>query len=253
MKAYLLLLLALFLLSPDMTRAQMSPNLYVDKDDTLPYLLKSPKTTSEKKKFPLIIWLHGSGERGTDNKKQYCNGLETLDTSLNSEEFQAFLCAPQCPDKEGWSYYDIKQEIHSFSSQAPLVQTRLIGLINQLIEKNPIDPDRIYLIGLSMGGYGVWDLLTRYRGTFAAAIPICGGGDPKQVGNICKVPIWAFHGEEDDVVKVSNSISVMKAIADNNCTNNSMLKVLPAQGHGIWYSALKYPGLLEWLFDQRLN
>lgn len=240
-------------ISSTLVWGQMKPNVFVDADDTLPYLLKSPRTISNNRKFPLIVWLHGSGERGNDNKRQYCNGLETLDTCLNSYEFQAFLCAPQCPVNEGWSYYDVKSDIHKFNPQAPLVQKHLIELINKLIEQYPIDADRIYLMGLSMGGYGVWDLLTRYRSTFAAAVPICGGGDPTKVSSICGVPIWAFHGEEDDVVKVSNSISVMKAIADNNCNNNSMLKVVPNVGHSVWNYAIHYPGLLEWLFDQRLN
>jgi len=103
-----------------------------------------------------------------------------------------------------------------------------------------------------MGGYGTRDLLTRYPEIFAAAIPICGGGDPSKLDAFCNKPIWAFHGDKDNVVKVSNTINVMKAITDHNCNKESKMTIVPNEGHAVWYKAIETPGLLEWLFRNKL-
>jgi len=122
-----------------MAQTKMEPKSFIEKQDTLAYLLKRPNQISNET-YPLIIWLHGSGEKGRDNKKQYCNGLEILDKTLEQPSFQSYLCAPQCPQNTGWAYYDLKEDTHSFISQAPLVQKQLIDLIQNLIKQYPIDP-----------------------------------------------------------------------------------------------------------------
>ncbi len=248
---FLLLILLVITGNSLLAQSNMTPQLKVENADTIYYLFKTPSLVLGKK-YPLIIWLHGSGEKGNDNKKQYCNGLEELDKYTNQLAFQSYLCAPQCPENQYWSFYDLKNETHSISKEVPIVQIQLYLLIQNLIKQYPIDTKRVYLIGLSMGGYGVWDLLSRYPGTFAGAVPMCGGGDPKKVNAFCKIPIWAFHGQQDDVVKVSNSINVMKAISNNNCNINSKLTIVENEGHGVWNTAIRTPGLLEWLFAQRL-
>lgn len=214
-------------------------------------LFKSPIIQGNKQ-FPLIIWLHGSGECGNDNKKQFCNGIEYLDSLLDTQKYQAFLYAPQCPEQNQWSVYQDKFEIHQFSDSATKVEVRLMQTIEYLTKKHPIDQKRIYLIGLSMGGYAVWDLLARYPGQFAAGIPICGGGDPKIAKLYCNSPVWAFHGKRDDIVNVENTIQIIDAIKSQECQIDTKMTIYPDQNHGCWGRAVREPGMLDWLFSKSL-
>lgn len=252
MKIYIIILILVFKISDNnlLAQSEMLPKRFIVNSDSLPYLFKEPILNNEKK-LPLIIWLHGSGENGKDNKKQYCNGLEILDKYLDNPNYAAFLCAPQCPEGQKWASYDLSRSTHIFNILPPPIQILLMSLVNSLIKEYSIDINRIYLIGLSSGGYGVWDLITRYPDIFAAGIPMCGGGDPLKVDRYCKIPIWAFHGDKDDVVKVTNSIYAMKAINENNCNKNSKLTVVPNEGHGVWNVAIKNPDLMNWLFNQK--
>jgi predicted peptidase len=146
---------------------------YVENADSLAYRMMEPDYNPHRK-FPLVVFLHGSGERGSDNDTQLKWGLMNFATPENMSRYPAFVLAPQCPSQDSWSPYDedIKNPPEKKSMRL------LIALIQKLIKEGRVDPSRIYLTGLSMGGFGTFDALQRYPDLFAAAVPVCGGGNP---------------------------------------------------------------------------
>lgn len=202
----------------------------------------------EETKLPLVIFLHGSGERGLDNEAQLRNGVLSFVEPKNFGEHPCFILAPQCPPDTRWSGSDIsKAATYSESPTGPM--NLLIRLIEKTLADNPaIDPGRIYLTGLSMGGAGAFDLLMRRPEWFAAAVPLCGGGDPGYAGKIKDIPLWVFHGARDNVVPPERSRRIVKALeklkAPVRYTEYATL------GHGIWQETFYNPEVIEWLFAQ---
>jgi predicted peptidase len=137
------------------------------------------------------------------------------------------------------------------TEKASVPMNLTMDLLEKLIHKYPIDKKRIYVTGLSMGGFGAWDMICRYPGKFAAAIPICGGGDTGKAQLLVNTPIWAFHGSNDKVVKVILSRNMINAIKANG--GNPKYTEYKGVGHDCWINAYKEKGLLEWLFGQKLN
>ena len=159
--------------------SRFSINRYVnDKGDTLNYRQLYPDADTLRK-YPLVIFLHGSGERGNDNEAQLKWGVMNFATDQNMMLHPAFVIAPQCPEKISWSNFS--QEKNSTEMHLQPTPTKpmelVIELIRKLIKKLPVDSNRIYITGLSMGGYGTYDAIERYPHLFAAALPVCGGGD----------------------------------------------------------------------------
>jgi predicted peptidase len=217
---------------------------YVTADDTLLYRLLKPDAQNENERYPLVIFLHGSGERGNDNAITL-NHIAPLFLNVNNRtKYPCFVLVPQCPINENWTYPDWYQE-----PKEPM--TSLVKLIDSLKSLSFIDVSRIYITGLSMGGYGTWYLLTKYPEKFAAAVPICGGGDTHQVENFKHVPIWGFHGAKDTAVPVERSRSMIRALkeAGGKPKYTEYKKV----GHDSWVNAYQEPDLLPWLFAQKLT
>ncbi|MGH3545270.1 MAG: alpha/beta hydrolase-fold protein, partial [Mycobacteriales bacterium] len=150
-------------------------------------------------RFPMILLLHGSDERGSDNEAQLGNGVAEL---LESLPEPCFSLVPQCPINHRWAEVNWTARRHIIPSEPSVPLSTTLELLDRHCAHYRIDPARIYLIGLSMGGYGVWDLLCRQPDRFAAAVPICGGADEDAVAAARSVPIWAFHGKLDLVVPV---------------------------------------------------
>ncbi|MCA9047007.1 MAG: prolyl oligopeptidase family serine peptidase, partial [Planctomycetaceae bacterium] len=125
----------------------------------------------------------------------------------------------------------------------------VLELLDQLIKTHAIDEDRIYVMGLSMGGYGTWDLLARHPEKFAAGVPICGGGDEKQAAKIKEMPIWVFHGDADTAVKVERSRNMVAAIKEAG--GKPKYTEYPGVGHNSWTPAINEPEILPWLFSQK--
>ena len=207
-----------------------------------------PPVVEQGRRYPLVLFLHGAGERGRDNEKQ----LEYLPTWMAEpslrERYPCFLIAPQCRDGERWvdvSWADKK----SLPQGPPSTDLRAaIALIDHVIAHEPIDPDRVYLTGLSMGGYGTWDLAARQPERFAAILPICGGGDETTAPRLARLPIWCFHGDADTVVPVERSRNMIAAVrAAGGCPRYSEL---PGVGHDSWTPAYRDPAVLQWLFGQ---
>lgn len=233
--------------------------LFVVEQDTLPYnilkpldylysLRESQEKIFETKTYPLILFLHGAGERGNDNKKQIIHIKDLFLDSSNLVNYQAFVIAPQCPEGKKWVEIDWSAQSHKMPEKASWAIENTIKLIDEMIQIYPIDTSRIYITGLSMGGYGAWDMITRYPEKFAAAIPICGGGDESMAYRIKNIPVWAFHGNNDKVVPVSRTRNMIKSV--RQLGGNSRYTEYNGVGHGSWVKAYREKGLLNWLFEQ---
>jgi len=213
----------------------------------LPYRLLVPDATEGS--MPVLVFLHGAGERGDDNSRQLVHGTDFLRRAAN--EFGCIVVAPQCPADSSWAAFeriDGELVLHDELTE-PLAQ--VIALVDSLAEQYEIDPDRLYVMGLSMGGYGSWDAIGRYPGKFAAAAPICGGGHPSMAHQMVQTPVWAFHGDDDDVVPVERSREMIQAIKDAG--GQPKYTEYPGVNHGSWVPTFAEPELLPWITSQSLD
>lgn len=222
--------------------------LYINNNDTLPYRLLKPVNPQSKKTFPLVIFLHGVGERGTDNEAQIKHIIEPFLDPKNRSRHACYVVAPQCPEKMKWASYGRDGQMQE---NPTLPMQLLIELIDKIEKEFPIDQSRIYVTGLSMGGYGTWDLIARFPHRFAAAVPICGGGDSKTAQQIKNIPVWAFHGALDNVVQPSQSRTMIKALQDAG--GKPGYTEYPDVEHDSWIYAYREPHLMPWLFDQDMK
>jgi predicted peptidase len=198
-------------------------------------------------KYPLVIFLHGSGERGDDNEAQLKWGVLNFGSDQNLKLHPSIVIAPQCPLDMSWANFSSKD---MSLLPAPTTPMQLLKeLIDKTVQTMPIDPDRIYITGLSMGGFGTFDAVTRYPDLFAAAVPVCGGGDISKADAIASVPIWIFHGALDAVVSPALSISMVEAVTLAGAQPG--YTQYPEVGHFSWIAAYSDPMLMEWLFRQR--
>lgn len=193
------------------------------------YLTWFPKqyNKEKKEKFPLLIFLHGSGERGADLSKVKIWGPPSF--VEQKPDFPFIVVSPQCPEGEWWNV-----EV-------------LNALLSKLLKKYRIDPDRVYLTGLSMGGFGTWNWACSYPERFAAIAPVCGGGEPLLADNLVNVPVWAFHGADDPVVPVSATTSMTTAL--QQAGGDARLTIYPGVGHDSWKQAYADDTLYEWLLS----
>ncbi|MCB1204037.1 MAG: prolyl oligopeptidase family serine peptidase [Verrucomicrobiae bacterium] len=196
----------------------------------------NPKWKGEER-YPLLIWLHGAGQSGSDNEAQMGGATKPFTEESNQEERPCFVLAPQCPDRNiGWK---------------DSVAANLMTLVKSLCDSLPIDESRLYLTGSSMGGSGSWRIATEHPGIFAAVAPLCGGGDPSKAASLKDTPIWAFHGDKDDEVPLERSTSMIEAIKAAGGTL-AQLSILEGEGHLIAGGVYAKPELHEWIFAQRL-
>ena len=200
----------------------------------LPFLLRVPMDLKNGGKYPLLLFLHGAGERGNDNKKQLKHDPTKLAPADVFTKNPMIVAAPQCPADQWWSGQTLQNAIH---------------LVKSLQKELPVDPQRIYITGLSMGGFGTWGALALEPELFAAAIPICGGGNPKSAETFAKVPIWAFHGDADPTVKVEGTRSMIEAL--KKAGGSPQYTEYPGVGHDSWTRTYKDPELYRWLLAQK--
>ncbi len=252
-----LALLFLFIQSHQVFSQGFEKACFVHHGDTLRYRILWPNNFEVEKTYPLVLFLHGAGERGNDNEKQLVHGSALFTDSTNRADFQAVFVFPQCNKDDYWAKVEFtksengKRNFHYKPNDNPPTQalSLVISLIDSLLLEKWLDKSRIYVGGLSMGGMGTFELLYRKPETFAAAFPICGGGDPATAVAFAKdVAIWVFHGEVDSVVPVSHSQTMVNAIKE--AEGNPRFTVYPGVDHNSWDNVFAEKELLPWLFSQ---
>jgi len=197
------------------------------------YLLFLPEGYGQqKKKWPLILFLHGAGERGSNLELVKKHGPPKI--VQTRKDFPFIVVSPQCPANDWWTK---KTEM-------------LINLLDEIIARYDVDPERVYLTGLSMGGYGSWALAADYPNRFAAVVPICGGGNRTMSLMLKDVPIWAFHGAKDSTVPVEESKEIVEAI--NRRGGNAKLTIYPEANHDSWTQTYENQEVYDWMLQHRL-
>jgi len=181
------------------------------------------------RKWPLLLFLHGAGERGSDLELVKIHGPPKLIEA--GKQFPFVVISPQCPLESGW------------------VPLALEALIESIRRKYRIDSERIYVTGLSLGGYATWELALRHPERYAAIIPICGAGDPSRADRLRELPVWAFHGAKDDVVPLSGSQDMIAAI--KAAGGNPRFTIYPQAGHDSWTETYANDEIYSWLLQQR--
>ncbi len=222
---------------------------FINNQDTLLYRQLIPDYDTLRK-YPLVIFLHGSGERGKDNVAQLKWGVSNFAIEKNMILYPAIVIAPQCPEKMTWSNFSREnngKDMHLLPTPSKPMEL-LMKLIQQVTKKFSVDPKRIYITGLSMGGFGTFDALERYPEVFAAAVPVCGGGDVSKAPVIAKIPMWVFHGAEDAAVSPLLSLKMVDALTKAGA--HPGFTQYPEVGHFSWLGAYTDPLMMEWLFRQ---
>ncbi|SFZ94318.1 Phospholipase/Carboxylesterase [Flaviramulus basaltis] len=258
---YKIFVTLLFLCLSNMLKAQnneFSYELYLNDNDTLQYRMLLPKNFSEEKQYPVVLFLHGAGERGSNNESQLVNGSKLFLNDMNRGAFPAIVIFPQCPKEGYWSNAELDRNTKPISFNYPVKEepTKSLNLVMDLmdnyLEKPFINKEKIYVGGLSMGGMGTFEILSRKPDMFAAAFAICGGGNPESVMEYAnKTDLWVFHGANDDIVDPQLSVSMVSAYLKAGGKPNFTLYA--NDNHNSWDSALAEPELLTWLFSKSKN
>jgi len=204
----------------------------ITKDLSIKYLLYLPKGYGEKeKKWPLMMFLHGAGERGSNLNKVKVHGPPKIVEA--GKDLPFIIVSPQCPKDDWWTERD----------------DELIHLLDDIQKRYDVDAERVYLTGLSLGGYGTWTLGSTYPERFAAIVPICGGGKRFFGWRLKDVPVWAFHGGKDSVVPLRESAEMVQAV--NRGGGNAKLTIYPDANHDSWTKTYDNPELYKWLLRHR--
>jgi poly(3-hydroxybutyrate) depolymerase/lysophospholipase L1-like esterase len=215
----------------------------------LPYRLLKPRNYDPAQKYPLVLFLHGAGERGEDNGSQLKHGAPAFAKAEAREKYPCFVIAPQCPKDRKWVEMDWGGPSGIAPADAGPMQALTLACVDAIAKEFSVDQDRLYVTGLSMGGYGTWDLITRFPAKWAAAAPVCGGGDKSKAPLAKPVPVWAFHGTADHTVLPIRSQDMVAALKGTGAA--AVLTEYPGVGHDSWTLAYSEPNLLPWLFAQR--
>lgn len=222
------------------------------KDRHFRLLVPRPEPGAKSDPAPVVLFLHGAGERGTDNMAQLKHFPEKMAQPEWRARYRCFLIAPQCEPDQQWvdAPWSDKASKPMAAEPSEMMQVAIAALEKVRTEHAAaIDPARVYLTGLSMGGFGTWELAMRHPDWFAAAAPLCGGGDESLASRLKTLPVWAFHGKEDTVVWPERSERLVAAV--NQAGGQAKLSLLPGVGHDAWTPAYDpKSGLLDWLFGQ---
>jgi predicted peptidase len=196
----------------------------------MPYILHLPEGYDKKESYPLIVFLHGAGERGNDTTLLKV-GLPKL--LKGAKDYPCIFVAPQCPVDSWWT-----RELDTLSA-----------FLKEFLGRDDVDRKQVYLTGLSMGGDGAWRLAALHPTWFAAVVPICGRDKVNSATKLKRIPVWAFHGAKDDIVPVRESRKIVKGI--NALGGKAKLTIYPDTDHNAWDSAYSTKELYPWLFAQR--
>ncbi|MCX7696781.1 MAG: prolyl oligopeptidase family serine peptidase [Bacteroidales bacterium] len=244
---YALFFLLSFSVSSQSLDTLIKPFVFQKKGYILPYRLFVPAGDSTT--YPLILFLHGAGERGKDNKAQLTHSHYFFRPEIMQNHPFIFL-APQCPPNERWVEVSWKLVSHTMPSEPSNVLKAVFDLLDSLIKVLPVDTHRIYVTGLSMGGFGTWDALCRRPDFFAAAMPVCGGGDENKACLLKNIPIKAFHGSDDKVVIPARTMNMVNAIRGCGGILAEFI-IYDGVGHDSWKYAFGDINNIFWLLQQR--
>ena len=258
MKIKLLLLAMLVTVVSSLTAQDKSlfvKEVLVVGNDSLPYRILLPLNYDKSKKYPLIVFLHGSGERGNDNESQLVHGSSLFLRDSIREKYPAIVVFPQCSIKSSWA--DVKFDKDSAGDRTfifptggkPTVMMELTErLIKKLRKDFKISKKQLYVGGLSMGGMGTFEIVRRNPKMFAAAFPICGGANPVVAPVLTKTSWWVFHGGKDNVVPPALSERMVEALQKEQA--DVQFTLYPEANHNSWDNAFVEPGLMMWLFSK---
>lgn len=231
---------------------------FIQNGDTMPYRLLLPQNYDANKQYPLVIFLHGRGETGSDNEKQLIHGAALFLRDSIRKNYPAIVVFPQCADDSYWSNVQATttEERNSkrtffFVPDGPpsSAMTMLMSLTDHLLLQYPVTKQQVYVMGLSMGGMGTFELVRRKPGVFAAAIPICGGANPATAKQLRKTKWWVFHGAKDDVVLPVFSENMVAAL--KKAKVSVQFTLYQNANHNSWDPAFAEPNFLKWLFAQK--
>jgi len=216
---------------------------------TLPYRLLVPVNYDKNNMYPLVLFFHGVGERGSDNLKQLYCGLDIFSNETRMKRYPCFIVAPQCPADTKWAEVDWKADRHTMQKDPTPPLAMSIEILAELQKEFSIDSRRIYVTGYSMGGFATWEAIQRWPDLFAAAVPVCGGGDEAQAPRLINIPLWAFHGALDNIVNVRRSRNMINAIVRAGGMPRYSEYTLAT--HLSWNFTYSDEAMFGWLFKQK--
>jgi predicted peptidase len=232
--------------------SQFEKKLYQFEDKTMPYRILYPENYNRNESYPLVVFLHGAGERGDNNESQLIHGSKLFTDPENRHKFPAIVLYPQCPKNEYWAPIKTKENGFSYvNTKKPTEPMQvLIRLIDEVRKNESVDKKRIYVAGLSMGGMGTYDLICRYPKKFAAAIVICGGVSSERLKKVAKMPIRIYHGSDDQVVSQEHAKNAYIELKANGAQDVELF-IFPGVNHNSWDVAFEQADFLEWMFSKK--
>ena len=255
--AFILLIITSVIATKAQDTNLYKPEKFIQGTDTLLYRILMPENFDKTKTYPVLLFLHGAGERGNDNKAQLIHGSKLFLRPEVRANYPAIVIFPQCPEDSYWSNVKSstvngKRNFEFEKGGKPTLAMKMVmSLMEQVKDLPYTDNKRIYAGGLSMGGMGTFEILRRMRGEFAAAFAVCGGDNPENVRKYKNIPLWIFHGAKDDVVPPENSQIIADALKAKKA--DVKFTMYPEANHNSWDQAFAEPELLSWLFSQKRN
>lgn len=200
-------------------------------------------------KAAVLLFLHGAGERGADNEKQLFHGAREITEWCSKNKMKVLLIFPQCPAGKQWVDTPWNALSHTLPAESESMKLAM-GMLNKELERSDVDLQRVYIAGISMGGFGTWDALSRYPEKFAAAFPVCGGADLAMAERVKDIPILTYHGDSDTVVLTKRTREMFAAVKAAGGTMIRYVEV-PDCGHNSWTPAFSVEDNWKWLFSQK--
>jgi len=236
------------------TKEDFKKEHFILNGDTLNYRVLYPNDFSEEEKYPVVLVLHGAGERGDNNESQLVHGSDLFLDKGNRKKFPAIVIFPQAPKEDYWAKVEVKRDTMPFqfdfkNTEEPTRSLALVmKMMDSVVAQKFVNKENVYVGGLSMGGMGTYEILYKKPEMFAAAFAICGGANPEIAKGYAEgLNIWIFHGEKDDIVPSELSKAMAKSI--NHFGGNAKVSLYPNDNHNSWDSAFSEPYLLPWLFS----
>ena len=240
-------------ISPELLQL-FEPQRFASSDGReLPYRLMRPPEIASEQLYPLVLFLHGAGERGNDNRRQLVHAAAEFARTDRQKDYPAYVVFPQCPNNQRWveSDWGLPSGRGMFPLEPSTAMAQVLELVDSLVKELPIDPSRIYVTGLSMGGQGAWFAAAAPPKRFAAMLEVCGGGDPSWATRYDGIPIWALHGQADTVVPISRAREMVVALTEIGHTPELRYVEYSGVGHDSWTRTYARDDVFDWLFSQR--